>query len=233
MENPQSWNRHSYTINNPINYKDSTGHCFEPASALICLGVLVLGAVAIKVGYDNRQIALQHPVELAHEQQVAKQWQDNCMGQCHYSHSVSPTPNVSVGGTRLDTPYNDLLVESDWTILNGIVSVLGVGVDAAGGLLPKPPPARTPADLYAISDGANPATVRSGDDAFGWFTDILGGEDKALPFLPKKPKAPTLYGDVPGGGTAYYRPITSSGNPALEFKNVPGLPNKIKFHFPE
>jgi RHS repeat-associated protein len=40
--NPQSWNRFSYTINNPIRYNDPDGHC-----APVCLVPVVLVVVAV------------------------------------------------------------------------------------------------------------------------------------------------------------------------------------------
>ncbi|MCB8989634.1 MAG: hypothetical protein H6665_03365, partial [Ardenticatenaceae bacterium] len=43
--NPQSFNRYSYTINNPLKYTDPSGHCFTPVTALICIGVF--GMVAL------------------------------------------------------------------------------------------------------------------------------------------------------------------------------------------
>ncbi len=236
-ENSQSWNRYSYAVNNPVNYRDSTGHCFEPASALICLGVVILGAVTIKAGVDSRADVLQHPAELAQEQQSAQQWQDNCMGQCHYSHAVNPTPNAIAGGARPATPYNDQLVEADWNIANGVMAIAGVTLNAVKSLLPKPPRIGVDAveDLYAISDKANPATVRPGEDSLNWFNNIIGGEENALPHpFSNRPKAPKLYGEIPGadGATAYYRPITGS-NPAIEIKNMPRFPKHIKFHFPK
>ena len=43
--NPQSWNRFSYVYNNPIKYSDPTGHCADPATGTICLGLVPTGPV--------------------------------------------------------------------------------------------------------------------------------------------------------------------------------------------
>jgi len=43
--NPQSWNRFSYTFNNPIRYSDPSGHC------PVCIGIAIgIGAVAGAAG---------------------------------------------------------------------------------------------------------------------------------------------------------------------------------------
>ena len=41
--------------------------------------------------------------KFSYEQQALQQWQDNCMGQCHYAHVASPGPN----GPRPNTPLTD------------------------------------------------------------------------------------------------------------------------------
>ncbi len=46
-ENPQAWNRYSYTYNNPIRYNDSDGHCPICATAVIGAAIgAAVGAVA-------------------------------------------------------------------------------------------------------------------------------------------------------------------------------------------
>ncbi len=42
-QNPQSYNRYSYSYNNPVNYTDSSGHCIDGITTLACV------AVALKV----------------------------------------------------------------------------------------------------------------------------------------------------------------------------------------
>lgn len=50
QSNPQSWNRYSYVINNPIRYVDPSGHCFTGfvLDTLVCLDVVIL-VVAVTV----------------------------------------------------------------------------------------------------------------------------------------------------------------------------------------
>lgn len=43
---PQLLNRYTYVKNNPLRYSDPSGHCIEPASFAVCVGV---GVVALKV----------------------------------------------------------------------------------------------------------------------------------------------------------------------------------------
>jgi hypothetical protein len=48
--NPQAWNRYSYTLNNPVKYKDPTGHCVDAATVAFCAvggGIPVLGPIII------------------------------------------------------------------------------------------------------------------------------------------------------------------------------------------
>jgi RHS repeat-associated protein len=54
QSNPQSWNRLSYVVNNPIRYNDPTGHCFGPVVVIcgeIIVGIAVLAAVELTIYY--------------------------------------------------------------------------------------------------------------------------------------------------------------------------------------
>lgn len=52
MPNPQTWNKYSYAINNPILYNDPDGHCGPICAAAIVVGVAtVAGAVGGALGY--------------------------------------------------------------------------------------------------------------------------------------------------------------------------------------
>ena len=105
--NPQSWNRYAYTVNNPIKYKDPSGHCFEPVSGAICaLGFLLIGSAFVLSGTDQMRVASQQP-SFWHEQQAAQDWRDNCMGVCHRSDAAPSRSNTRVGGPRPPTPAMD------------------------------------------------------------------------------------------------------------------------------
>ncbi len=47
LADPQSLNRFSYTLNNPINHNDPTGHCIDGVTTLVC--VVVAGQVAVDI----------------------------------------------------------------------------------------------------------------------------------------------------------------------------------------
>ncbi|MEW6085798.1 MAG: RHS repeat-associated core domain-containing protein [Chloroflexota bacterium] len=54
LASPQSFNRFSYVINNPIRYNDPTGHCFGPAVVIcgeIIVGIAVLAVVELTIYY--------------------------------------------------------------------------------------------------------------------------------------------------------------------------------------
>lgn len=59
IANPQSLNKYSYVANMPVRFTDPTGHCFEPISALLCVGAGVAianigtGLWQSKIDYDN------------------------------------------------------------------------------------------------------------------------------------------------------------------------------------
>jgi len=44
----QGYNRYSYTNNNPVKYTDSSGHCIDGVSTIVCIAII--GGVAGAVG---------------------------------------------------------------------------------------------------------------------------------------------------------------------------------------
>jgi RHS repeat-associated protein len=64
--NPQALNRYSYAIGNPLGYTDPTGHCADPASALVCIALvqLVVDAAAVGLGLHLIHNANQDIAEL-------------------------------------------------------------------------------------------------------------------------------------------------------------------------
>lgn len=51
LSNPQSWNRYSYVMNNPINLSDPTGHCVTGlvVDTLICADILIAAVVVTAI----------------------------------------------------------------------------------------------------------------------------------------------------------------------------------------
>ena len=131
----QAWDRYAYANNNPVRYTDPSGHCIGPL-ALVCAGVLLIGAAfginVVNTGSQQVTWASPQTDTIANEQAAAQQWQDNCMGQCHYSQAVDPTPGVTVGGPRPETPVSDTLVEGYYNITQGWAGVIGNATGLAG-----------------------------------------------------------------------------------------------------
>jgi RHS repeat-associated protein len=50
FRNPQSLNLYSYAKNNPTTYVDRDGHCFEPISFTVCVGLIGLG---VELAYNH------------------------------------------------------------------------------------------------------------------------------------------------------------------------------------
>jgi len=58
VENPQAWNRYSYTVNNPLKYTDPSGHCFgflggvDTAFCAMVIDALLFGGTAlVSIGF--------------------------------------------------------------------------------------------------------------------------------------------------------------------------------------
>ena len=85
-------------------YTDPSGHSL--------LGALILIASAIYAGYTIYQgtgemaAANDYSAVMEQEQEAVYTYRDNCMGQCHYSHSSFPEPGVPTG-PKPDTPLTD------------------------------------------------------------------------------------------------------------------------------
>ncbi len=54
MPNPQTWNKYSYAINNPILYNDPDGHCGP-----LCVAVLLVAGSFLLAG-DTDPRVVQH-----------------------------------------------------------------------------------------------------------------------------------------------------------------------------
>lgn len=128
VQGVQAWDRYAYANNNPVRYTDPSGHCVGPL-LLVCIGVVLIGGAvsiaAINTGVEQVAWASSQSETIAQEQAAAQQWQNNCMGQCHYANSVSPTPGVTAGGARPGTPVSDTLALGYYNIVQGTVGVAG------------------------------------------------------------------------------------------------------------
>ncbi len=76
--------------------------------------------------------------------------------------------------------------------------------------------------------GPNILTAPEGENPVNWFSRIIGGSEPT-PFQINQGTG--MIGNVPGGGEAILRLQTSS-NPAISFRDVPGIPRDLKIHFP-
>jgi RHS repeat-associated protein len=58
--NPQSLNRYTYSLNNPVKYQDPTGHCPTPeadSGSIICVAFFIPTAWALHLKGDNRDFS--------------------------------------------------------------------------------------------------------------------------------------------------------------------------------
>jgi len=93
LSNPQTLNRYSYVLNDPIRYADPDGHCiFEPIEATIC-GVIIVGAivvVAVGVVYLSSPQG-RHAIDQTAESLTNSldRWQQNNANQRQYDYLAS------------------------------------------------------------------------------------------------------------------------------------------------
>ena len=90
-------------------------------------------------------------------------------------------------------------------------------------------------DLYATSipgRGENVREVPNGD-ALQWFNKIVDPTTIKPHRNSDLAVQGALEGEIPGGGTIFYRPFTSSDNPAIDISKASNFPMNLKFHFPE
>jgi RHS repeat-associated protein len=124
-EDIQAWDRYAYANHNPIKYSDPSGHC---PFCLIIAGFLLIGTALsvdqINIGVEQMQWASQQPT-FPQEQAAVQQWQDNCMGQCHYSQAVAPAPGITAGGPRPETPISDVYSEGLANVTQGAIGLAG------------------------------------------------------------------------------------------------------------
>jgi len=79
MTNPQSLNKYTYTLNNPLRYTDPGGHCTEPVSMLVCLGIGI-AAEEFYFAAKKFDLEIQHLRDLeANNQAALENVYDSCL----------------------------------------------------------------------------------------------------------------------------------------------------------
>jgi hypothetical protein len=89
-------------------------------------------------------------------------------------------------------------------------------------------------DLHSRSQPGRGRNVREvpGGDPDAEFRRIADPSTIKPHRVPARAAEGALEGEIAGGGRIFYRPITASGNPAIEISNVPGYQINWKYHFP-
>ena len=92
-------------MNRPVNLNDPTGHDPILLLVLFLVGVIsVTSAVDMMETHAMEMNITSHQNGFAQEQSAISQWQDNCMGACHYRPSVTPFGST---GPRPPTPLTN------------------------------------------------------------------------------------------------------------------------------
>lgn len=89
-------------------------------------------------------------------------------------------------------------------------------------------------EMYSQSRPGHGLNIRevSGNDALNWFNKIADPMSVRPHPNPIIASQGGLAGTIKGGGQIFYRPITSSGNPAIDTFNAAGYTINWKYHFP-
>jgi RHS repeat-associated protein len=186
---PQQLNRFSYGLNNPVKYRDSSGHCIDGITTIPCLIALIaatgfFGGAAI------------------HEFNVSGRswWESGEDAKATFSAGVEgAATSVTVAGVVADAAVAATAIVADYAIKTNNIQLFQWG--ASGGRLPPVQAATgdsaetglttTPSDLYAFGGKTTgPRLPRVGTDVFPNSSGML--EPQGPPF----PQGASTFGDV-------------------------------------
>jgi len=170
LSNPQSWNRYSYTINNPIRYNDPSGHCIVEDDADSCgahrhsdpLSSLLKASVAVvfgKLGQSDRNTfgLLGYGLEPGYSpaQGLATAINDNQLVTAEHVALGSPNAThmwIFVGRAYYIYEIGDLIIDTD-TIPGDFATIT-----LPGGLPPNVTPVPM-ANSYQAAPGQHVITI--------------------------------------------------------------------------
>lgn len=140
----QAWDRYAYANNSPVVNTDPSGHCVGPLIILCFIG----GVIAISASVDlieqgamEMRSASSNP-GFAQEQVAIQQWQDNCMGSCHYAQFADSS---GFTGPMPDTPITDAYSSGMADASNGTIGFVS-GITMLGAI----PRASSPGSLSNV-----------------------------------------------------------------------------------
>lgn len=158
---PQALNRYAYTRNNPLRYVDPSGHCFEPATAALCVGAVFLYAM------------LASQATLNHTYQSNPQVIEDLMRALSFPTDAGPAPTTNTAGSAASV-QQPLVLANPVEPVNGvgIVESFPIGGEAAPLVWSTPlggsstvqtaGPWLSKAGIYQFPDAANPGKTYVG-----------------------------------------------------------------------
>jgi RHS repeat-associated protein len=244
--NPLAVDRYSYTFYNPQKYIDPDGHNPIIGLMLICAGV---GALTVEIPQIREHAEKNNMTFLeALTDENLKLDQDKMVNSAIHSAMIPGMiyEGVALGLSGLGSisqqfglSFNNAKAWNVGTVLQGVAGewvnlwttgrfkysekeALSVGVDAIEEMDSQAAPGK----------GRNVKEVPGGNPLY-WFNRIVDPGSTIPHRNPKIADQGGLEGTVSREGVIFFRPITSSGNPAIDFHNIPGYPDLPKYHFPK